>query len=475
MAEPVIAVVGAESLLGREVRDLLGTGNLGADLRLVSETVPEAAATTKLTTLGDEPSFIASLSASALEGASALVLAGSPETARLVTGLKLEIPIVDIAGALEDQPNARLRAPLLEPHDFRVAPDAIQVIAHPAAIAIALVLTRIHQVFPFRKSLVHIFEPASERGTAGIEELQQQTVNLLSFKPLPKKVYDTQIAYTLLPAFGEEAPLSLSDIEARIERHLATLLSLSGNVPIPSLRLIQAPLFHGYSFSLWIEFETNPGVAALQQVLNEPPIEVRDATLEPPTNVAVAGQSASCRRKRFRRSARSNMKQLAPFLAVLMLSGCGYQVGGTGDALPKTIHTIAIPPVKNVSITYKLTDLLNTYISREFISRTRYRIVPDPNEADAILTAAVVNYVTYPTIYDANSGRATGTQVIVTVTFTLRDKSGAVIMNRPNFEVRERYEISIDPKQYFDESEPALQRLAGDVSRTIVSAILNKF
>jgi outer membrane lipopolysaccharide assembly protein LptE/RlpB len=168
------------------------------------------------------------------------------------------------------------------------------------------------------------------------------------------------------------------------------------------------------------------------------------------------------------------MRRAILFL-VLALSGCGYHVGGTGDTLPKAIHTIAIPPVKNVTIQYKLTDLLNTYISREFISRTRYKIVPDPAEADAVLTAAVVNFVTYPTIFDPIAGRATGTQVIVSVTFTLRDKAGVVIFNRPNFEVRERYEISIDPKQYFDESEPAMQRLAGDVSRTIVSAILNKF
>jgi outer membrane lipopolysaccharide assembly protein LptE/RlpB len=168
------------------------------------------------------------------------------------------------------------------------------------------------------------------------------------------------------------------------------------------------------------------------------------------------------------------MRRATLFL-VLALSGCGYHVGGTGDTLPKTIHTIAIPPIKNVTIQYKLTDLLNTYISREFISRTRYKIVPDPAEADAILTAAVVNFVTFPTIFDPIAGRATGTQVIVSVTFTLRDKAGVVIFNRPNFEVRERYEISIDPKQYFDESEPAMQRLAGDVSRTIVSAILNKF
>jgi aspartate-semialdehyde dehydrogenase len=288
LAEPVIALIGAESLLGREVRDLLSSSSLGTGLRLISES---SEGTGKLTAIGGEASFVTALSRSSLEGSAALVLAGSAETAAQVRDLKLEIPIVDIAGALEDQPSARLRAPMLEPHDFRVAPDAIQVIAHPAAVAIALVLTRIHQVFPFRKSLIHVFEPASERGTAGIEELQQQTVNLLSFKPLPKKVYDTQIAYTMLPGYGEDAPVSLAEIEARIERHLATLLSLSGNVPIPSLRLVQAPLFHGYSFSLWLEFENSPGVAAIQQVLNEPPIEVRDANLEPPNNVGVAGQS----------------------------------------------------------------------------------------------------------------------------------------------------------------------------------------
>jgi outer membrane lipopolysaccharide assembly protein LptE/RlpB len=168
------------------------------------------------------------------------------------------------------------------------------------------------------------------------------------------------------------------------------------------------------------------------------------------------------------------MKRAALF-SFLILTGCGYHVADTADALPKTIHTIAVPPIKNTTIQYKLSDLLNTYISRELISRTRYKIVPQTEGADATLSAAVVNMTSYPTVYDPIAGRATGTQVIVTVTFTLRDKDGKVIVTRPNFEVRERYEISIDPKQYFDESETAMQRLATDVARTIVSAILNKF
>ena len=59
---------------------------------------------------------------------------------------------------------------------------------------------------------------------------------------------------------------------------------------MPSLRLIQAPVFHGYSFSAWVEFEGNPGMEALESGLAAPHIEVRGADFEPPTNVGQAGQ-----------------------------------------------------------------------------------------------------------------------------------------------------------------------------------------
>ena len=179
---------------------------------------------------------------------------------------------------------------MLEPHDYRVAPDAIHTIAHPAAIAIALALGRIHQTFPIRRSVILIFEPASERGMKGVVELQEQTVSLLSFKNLPKKVFDNQLSFAMLARLGEDAPVQLEDVELRIERHLTTLLSISSGAPIPSLRLIQAPVFHGYSFSLWIEFEENPGVNEIERVLNGDPVDLRNAAEEPPTNIGAAGQ-----------------------------------------------------------------------------------------------------------------------------------------------------------------------------------------
>jgi aspartate-semialdehyde dehydrogenase len=127
-----------------------------------------------------------------------------------------------------------------------------------------------------------------------VEELQQQTISLLSFKNLPRAVFDTQSAFNLLVRYGEEAPAKLEESELRIERHLATLLALPGegeDTPMPSLRVIQAPVFHGYSFSAWVEFENNPGTEAIESALVAGSIEVRGAEFEPPTNVGQAGQS----------------------------------------------------------------------------------------------------------------------------------------------------------------------------------------
>ena len=67
-------------------------------------------------------------------------------------------------------------------------------------------------------------------------------------------------------------------------------------------------------------------------------------------------------------------------------------------------------------------------------------------------------------------------QIQVILRLTLTEKvSGKVLFTRPNMEVRERYEISIDQNQYFEESETALERLSRDVARSVVSAVLSGF
>jgi outer membrane lipopolysaccharide assembly protein LptE/RlpB len=165
----------------------------------------------------------------------------------------------------------------------------------------------------------------------------------------------------------------------------------------------------------------------------------------------------------------------ALFLLCLISAGCGYHVAGTANLLPADVHTIAVLPWTSLGVQYKLPNLLSQDISRELISRTRYSIVADPSKADAVLSGGVANMISQATIADPTSGRTTGGQVIVHVQVRLADKTGKILFNRPDLEFRERYELTIDPGQYFDESQPALQRLSRDVARSIVSAILENF
>jgi aspartate-semialdehyde dehydrogenase len=283
-----IVVVGTETLLGREVRDVLGATRLGEDLRLVAA---EEQSVGTLTEAGGEASFLLKLTPGSLVDAAAIILAGPADTSEDVIELKPKAPLVDLTYTAEEQPHARLRAPMVEPRDLEIPADAVHVVAHPAAIAIALVLGRLHAVFPIRRTVIQVFEPASERGSAGIDELQKQTVSLLSFKEMPKEVFDDQLSFSLLARLGESATVKLEDVEARIERHLASLLATMGNTPMPSLRLIQAPVFHGYSLSFWIELDKNPGIAAIEQTLSDTFVEVRSRDTEPPNNVGVAGQN----------------------------------------------------------------------------------------------------------------------------------------------------------------------------------------
>ena len=172
-------------------------------------------------------------------------------------------------------------------------------------------------------------------------------------------------------------------------------------------------------------------------------------------------------------------RRLLPFVSCLLpfaFACCGYHVAGTTDVLPKNVKTIAIPAFGNVTTRYKISELLAAAITREFISRTRYQIVADPNAADAVLTGTVVNFFAYPTTFDPKTGRAAGVQAIVMMQVTLRDRvSSAVLFDRPHMEFRQNYEISIDPKAYFDESEVAMDRLSHDVARSVVSAVLENF
>jgi aspartate-semialdehyde dehydrogenase len=285
----MMALIGGDTLLARDLRELLGELAPSPRVQLIAATADGSAVLDAEEEVGAV--LMLPLAAESLDGAKVAFLAGSPASSRRTFKLNpANGPVlIDLTAALEEQPSARLRAPTAEPKPVAGQAGSIQVIAHPAAIALTTLLARLTEIAPLRRSLVHVLEPASERGQKGLDELQQQTTAVLTFHKLKKDVFDAQLAFNILARYGEEALEPLELVEQRIERHLASLLSAYPSIPMPSLRLVQAPVFHGHSFSVWVEFEENPGVAALSSALSSAGLDVRPD--EPPTNVGTAGQS----------------------------------------------------------------------------------------------------------------------------------------------------------------------------------------
>jgi aspartate-semialdehyde dehydrogenase len=284
-----VALVGGETLLGRDLKEVIGG-------RGATTSTFAASGEGNFGEEQGEAVYIEALEPGAVRGDLAIVLAGSPEGAlkayNIVKSVGGKPVLIDCTGQLEDQPEARLVAPLFEEPVRGVG--WLMVIAHPAASALALVLTRLAKYRPIKQVVVNVFEPASERGQRGLNELNQQTTGLLAFKPLDKEVFAAQLSFNLLPQYGEEAPTKLSEVEHKIERHLSTILSRPTSkdaLPIPSIRVIQAPVFHAYSLSLWVDFEGEISAQQIGETLASAQIEVRGPGEEPPNGVGAAGQS----------------------------------------------------------------------------------------------------------------------------------------------------------------------------------------
>ncbi len=269
-----VVIVGAETLLGREVREVLEASHLNISLRLLNtEAETEGAIVTRE---NDDLVTMERLSPATLKDADAVILATAAVRA---APMAKKAQLIDLTSEIK----ATVVAPMVNgPQPMKGA----IAIAHPAAIAAGLLLQRLPAV-PAR-AVIEVFVPASEHGKEGIGELQQQTINLLSFMPLPQAVFDTQASLNLLAKYGDDAPRSLARIEELVVRDLAKLV---GAKRMPSLRVLHAPVFHGVMLSAWIEFPAPVSRAELEKHLANELVDLRGADVEAPTNVGVAGQT----------------------------------------------------------------------------------------------------------------------------------------------------------------------------------------
>ncbi len=277
-------VVGASTIRGKELAEELNNSAAAAwNIRLLDEGNDTEA---QLTVAGDEAVVIQPLNAEALEGADLVFFAGDPAVTReywhrVIAG---GAAIVDLTGTLEPEPRFAVRCPWLPGGAKPDLTTAGVVAAHPAALMLAMAFDRLAKLGLQRLSAT-VLEPASQAGSAGLDELHQQTVGLLSFQSVSKEVFDTQVAFNLQADLGESSQIQLRDVDATIRRHLQRLLAAEGAASV-RFNVVQAPVFHGYTISALADFGRPVSVEEVRLALNGGVIAAEDDTL--PSNLAAA-------------------------------------------------------------------------------------------------------------------------------------------------------------------------------------------
>jgi outer membrane lipopolysaccharide assembly protein LptE/RlpB len=163
-------------------------------------------------------------------------------------------------------------------------------------------------------------------------------------------------------------------------------------------------------------------------------------------------------------------------LMATLQTGCGYHVAGHSNSLPKSIHVIAVTALENKTTSYRIEQKLTSATVHEFLARTPYKIVSNAANGDAVLRGTVVSVEAVPLLFDTQTGRATTMLITVKceVSLTERD-TDKVLYHSENFVFRNEYEISTDVPSFFEEQDPALDRLAQDFARKLVAAVIENY
>jgi len=191
----------------------------------------------------------------------------------------------------------------------------------------------------------------------------------------------------------------------------------------------------------------------------------------------------------------SNLKfQMFPLClcvsVAVLLSACGYRVGGTASRLPPGLKVIAVRAIENRTNRYRIEQRMTEAVVREFLARTKYRIVSTENSADAVLHGEITSFDATPVVFDTTPGpnsmpvpninatTTSATTMLISVHMKVRleeRETKKILYQNDNYLFREPYELSTEPSKFFDEQAPALDRMSRDFASRLVADILENF
>ena len=164
-------------------------------------------------------------------------------------------------------------------------------------------------------------------------------------------------------------------------------------------------------------------------------------------------------------------------LTLLIVSGfteCYKPV--TKSQMPGHIKTIAVPAFQNQALRFKIEHRFTEAVMKELIHRGHgLRVQSEREGADAVIDGVVKSFGFSGVLLD-DKGRARIFEVTITAAVTVRDQhENRVLYDNQNFVFRGEFEFANDPRNFFNEEDPAVMRLARSFAESIVSTLINGF
>jgi aspartate-semialdehyde dehydrogenase len=271
---PNIALVGSTSLLGKELRQMLEDGGFPMGRLILMETEEYAGL---LQEFAGEIQITQVISPASFGDIDIAFFTCSPEIMQAYVASGANFPDLTIDLTQDGRQGSIYLQGISDPRSLKAS--GYYVNPHPAAIVIARLLSTLQVKFLIQSAVVTILEPASERGSGGVDELQEQTVNLLNFQGIANKVFAGQLAFNIL-----QDRQAAAATESRVLTQLRAILGET--FPMPLINAVQAPVFYSHAFSIFVQL---PGAPPLEEIVGQLGMSGGSFTFDDPSPVGVVG------------------------------------------------------------------------------------------------------------------------------------------------------------------------------------------
>jgi hypothetical protein len=171
---------------------------------------------------------------------------------------------------------------------------------------------------------------------------------------------------------------------------------------------------------------------------------------------------------------------LITLVSPFALGGCGYALAGRGSFLPAYIRNIGVPQFTNNTPVFDVERRVSERVRSELSGRGKYKVFPTESGMDAVLTGEISSIAITPVSFNQQQQASRYVQIL-TAKVEFKDlKTGKVLWSNPAMQFREEYDVTntasaTDPAAFFGQDVNALERLASEFARSVVSAILEAF